>query len=127
MPYASPELLAFLASLHEDEDAVAPLGETGAFTLTFTVAVLYVAELRVIVTVGTATVLAVAVAGWPAPASFTAVTDTCRVCPLPNPVSVVAPLPSVTLTVLPPADTTYLVIARPFSGGACQVTLIAPA
>jgi molybdopterin-guanine dinucleotide biosynthesis protein A len=30
MPYASPELLAFLASLHEDEDAVAPLGETGA-------------------------------------------------------------------------------------------------
>lgn len=29
MPYASSELLAFLASLHQDEDAVAPVGETG--------------------------------------------------------------------------------------------------
>ena len=29
MPYASSELLAFLASLHQDEDAVAPMGETG--------------------------------------------------------------------------------------------------
>jgi molybdopterin-guanine dinucleotide biosynthesis protein A len=29
MPYASSELLAFLASRHQDEDAVAPMGETG--------------------------------------------------------------------------------------------------
>jgi len=29
MPYTSSELLAFLASLHQDEDAVAPMGETG--------------------------------------------------------------------------------------------------
>jgi molybdopterin-guanine dinucleotide biosynthesis protein A len=29
MPHVSPGLLGFLASLHADEDAVAPLGETG--------------------------------------------------------------------------------------------------
>src|SRR5512133_3492317 len=94
-----------------------------ASTLNVTVAVLNVAEEPVIVTVGLSTVLAVAVPGWLSPASLTARTSTATVSPVPKPVRVT----SVTSVDRPPAATTYLVIGRPFSAGAAQVTRIAPA
>src|SRR4051794_5354827 len=79
------------------------------------------------VILGGATVVAVRVAGSLLPASLTAVTWTGTDCPSPSPVSFTDVPPPVTSVDRPPALTTYLVIGRPFSGGAVQVTLIAPA
>ena len=97
-----------------------------ASTLNATVAVLKVTVTPVIVTVGLATVRAVAVPGSPSPASFTAFTSTATFSPAPKPVRVTA-VPSVTSVVLPPAATRYFVTGRPLSTAACQPTWTAPA